>query len=100
MLKRFRLFVELDYSAKKQAKEAIRDLVIDQINDIIEGRLPPSILIDYMTDDKHMDEMLMSFVFNEDGDILKSRLKLSANELDLGCVSVEDELEDKPIIVH
>lgn len=97
MLKPFRLYPELSYEAKKVAMEEMKTMMVDMVKKVISGSIPPSVLIDYLTDPKRMDEMALRFVFDEQGEALKPRSQLSISEVDSGLVSI---YEEEPTIIN
>lgn len=89
MLKRYRLYVELSYEARKQARQDLMEHMAQLVEDVMEGKVSKIVLVDYLTDEESMDRMLLSFVFDDEGKALCLRHDLSDIEVEHGMVSIE-----------
>lgn len=95
MLKRFYLYVELDYTARKNARLNLEDMMREFVDDVINGIIPRGVLVKYLCSESKMDSLVLDFIFDDHGNQLMPRAELKRNEVESGYVSiVEEELSD------
>jgi|GEM_PF-6223909 len=84
--------MELDVETKKLARQSIKQSMVLMVDQVIEGSLDKKILINFLLAKHKIDEMLLDFVYDEEGNRLKPKHRLKQSELNLGVLESESSI--------
>lgn len=84
-------YTMLNEYAKKRAREEVSEFLEITLRLVIEGKVDPSVLLQYLQSPESIERFANDCVFDQSGAFLKPTLNVYDEEEDFGQVWIEDE---------